>query len=73
MEIQPIMHFLDAYSSARHVMFNQHLLQKQESSLVVHSLAYLHLGYPKMGSVSFLALITLLIDCGEFNDEGLLE
>ena len=73
MEVQSIMHFLYTYRSIRHVMFDQHLLQEQESPLVIYSLADLHLGYPKMGSVSFLALITLLIDCGEFYDEGLLE
>jgi hypothetical protein len=72
LEIKAIMHFLNTNTLLSSIVFNDKLLKEKESSLVIDSLSYLNLCDPQMRSISFFAIIALLILNNKFNDEGLL-
>jgi hypothetical protein len=55
------------------VMFQNHLFQEQECTLVVDSLAKLNLSDPLMRRPLLFAIIALQIGDYEFNDEALLQ
>ena len=54
------------------IMFHDQLLKVQKCSLVINSLSHLNLGLPVMGSVSFFAIVTLIILDDKFNHDSLL-
>lgn len=54
------------------VMLHDQLLQVQKCSLVINFLSHLNLGLPVMRSVSFFAIITLIVLDHKFNHDGLL-
>jgi hypothetical protein len=56
----------------RLVLQNQ-LFQEKERALVLHTLSYLNLGSPSMGSPSLLTIITLRILNNKFYTECLLQ
>ena len=54
-------------------VFQNHLLQEQEGSLVINLLSNLDLRLPEMGRVCFLAFFTLEVAHDELNHESLLK
>lgn len=73
LEVQPIVHLLNAQALLRCVMLNDQLLQEEEGSLVVHSLSQLSLAHPGVRSPSLLAVVALQIIHYELNHEVLLK
>jgi hypothetical protein len=66
------MHLSNVQTFLCSVVFNNELLQEQESTFVVNSLSHLNLCDPQMRSVSLLAIIALLISHNELNHKCLL-
>ena len=55
------------------IVFQDHLLQEEEGTLVVDALADLDTGQPGMRGPLGFAVVALEIRDGELDDEGLLE
>ena len=73
MEVDTISQFNDADGSLVGIVFQDHLFQEEEGSLVVDALADLDTGQPGMGSPLGLALVTLQIRDDELDNKCLLE
>jgi hypothetical protein len=73
LEIETIVHFSDVETLLSCVVLNDHLLKKQECTLVVNSLSDLNLRDPQVRCVCLFAIIALLVGDHVFNHEVLLQ
>ena len=73
LEINTVVHLLDAQTLLGRVVLDDQLLEEQERALVVDSLSKLHLRDPQVRRVGLLAVVALEVHDHELDDEALLE
>ena len=73
LEIQAVSRLLDSDRLLVSLVLENHLLQEQESALVMNPLAHLHLTDPVVWRPCLLAIVTLFVLHNKFHSECLLK